>query len=491
MSATFACSQLDISARFRAARRQTLVLCAPLTPEDMMVQSCPEASPAKWHLAHTAWFFESFVLTRFLPGYRLFNEDFPWLFNSYYRSFAAFPEKRLRASFSRPGLDQILAYREHVDEAIERLLAATPGPEALQRIELGVNHEEQHQELLLTDILHAFFTNPLRPAYRPGDLEPNGSETTNPVDQDQPGAPGLDFETWETTNPDHQGQPHRRGPGASGLNSETRETTNPIDQGQPHRRGPLRFQQFAGGLRETGYSGQGFCFDNELPRHQVWLEPFSLAARLVTCAEFAAFIVDGGYRRPELWLSAGWDAVEQNGWRAPLYWTQADGNWTIFTLRGEQPLAGLAAVPVSHVSFFEADAYARWAGLRLATEFEWETAAEGQAATGNLLDSGRLMPAAAPEPNLAPNSPESNQAQPLQQLFGDCWEWTASAYLGYPGFKPLPGSLGEYNGKFMSGQMVLRGGSCVTPAAHIRPSYRNFFSPETRWQFSGIRLARS
>jgi ergothioneine biosynthesis protein EgtB len=455
---------LDISARFRAARRQTLTLCAPLTPEDMMVQSCPEASPAKWHLAHTAWFFESFVLVPFLPGYRLFNAEFPWLFNSYYRSFAAFPEKKLRASFSRPGLDQILAYREHVDEAVERLLAGVPDPQALKRIELGVNHEEQHQELLLTDILHAFFTNPLRPAY-------------------------------QASVHDDQGQPHRRWPGPG---SETGASTIPDHQGLPHRGGP-------GGLREIGHSGQGFCFDNELPRHRVWLEPFSLSTRLVTCAEFAAFMADGGYRRSELWLSAGWDAVEQHGWRAPLYWTEADGNWSIFTLRGEQPLAALAEVPVSHVSYFEADAYARWAGLRLPTESEWEAAAEGHPAAGNLLDSGRLMPAPAPapEPGPAENSPQTSDspAQVLEspaqllegpaQLFGDCWEWTASAYLGYPGFKPLPGSLGEYNGKFMSGQMVLRGGSCVTPAAHIRASYRNFFSPETRWQFSGIRLARS
>lgn len=425
-AATSPTVQAQIAARFHAARRQTLALCEPLTPEDMMVQSSPETSPAKWHLAHTAWFFESFILREFVPGYRLFNADFPWLFNSYYRSFAAFPQKHLRASFSRPGLDEVLRYRAHVDEAIERLIESSAEPEALQRIELGVNHEEQHQELLLTDILHAFFSNPLRPAYRP--------------------------------------QPAKSAAPA-GEEAEA-----------------LRFAEFAGGLREIGHNGDGFCFDNELPRHRVWLEPYSLAQRLVTNGEFAAFIADGGYRRPELWLSAGWDAVEQNGWNAPLYWTSDEGDWSLFTLRGPQPLARLAAAPVSHVSYFEADAYARWAGRRLPTEFEWEAAVEGTQITGNLLDAGRLEP--------APARKRVQGEGPAEQYIGDCWEWTASAYLGFPGFRPLAGSLGEYNGKFMSGQMVLRGGSCVTPAAHIRASYRNFFAPETRWQFSGIRLAK-
>jgi ergothioneine biosynthesis protein EgtB len=408
-------------------RRRTLELCAGLTAEDMMVQSCPEASPAKWHLAHTAWFFESFILRDFLPGYRLFNKDFPWLFNSYYRSFAEFPEKRLRSSFSRPSLDEVLRYRTHVNEAVHRLLEDSTQPEALKRIELGVNHEEQHQELLLTDILHAFFTNPLRPAYL--------AQPTEAIEGDAV---------------------------------------------LPGNAGPLRFLPFAGELCEVGHRGEGFCFDNELPRHRVWLEPYALAERLVTNGEFAAFMADGGYNRPELWLSAGWDAVQQNGWRAPLYWTREDGDWSLFTLRGEQALERLKAAPVSHVSYFEADAYARWAGRRLATESEWEAAVEGLPLAGNLLDSGRLRPAVATHPE---------QDQRPAQLFGDCWEWTASAYLGYPGFRPLEGSLGEYNGKFMSGQMVLRGGSCATPAAHIRAGYRNFFPPETRWQFSGIRLA--
>jgi ergothioneine biosynthesis protein EgtB len=397
----------------------------------MMVQSLAEASPAKWHLAHTAWFFETFILREFLPGYVQFNADFSWLFNSYYQGLAKFPEKRLRSSFSRPGLDEVLRYREHVDEGVERLLGRNPEPEAVRRVEMGVNHEEQHQELLLTDMLHAFFTNPLRPVYL------------------------AEGETLGGSGPRTQ----KRDPGSA-----------------------LGFQEFAGGLVEVGHGGEdgdeGFSFDLEQPRHKVWLEPFSLAGRLVTCGEYAEFMADGGYRRAELWLSSGWSAVQNNGWRAPLYWMSESGDWSVFTLRGEVPLARLKDVPVSQVSYFEADAYARWAGRRLATEFEWESAAAGRTVAGNLLDSGRMVPAAARDEGGGP-----------AQLYGDCWEWTASAFLGYPGFRPLEGSLGEYNGKFMSGLMVLRGGSCLTPAEHIRASYRNFFAPETRWQFSGIRLA--
>jgi ergothioneine biosynthesis protein EgtB len=423
---TFSGASSAILNRFNHVRRSSIGLCEPLSAEDMMVQSCPEASPVKWHLAHTAWFFESFVLREFLPGYRLFNEDFPWLFNSYYEGFSAFPEKRLRSSFSRPGLEEILRYREHVDAAMERLFEREPEPEALRRIELGANHEEQHQELLLTDILNAFFTNPLRPKYREAGTRDQGLGTRNPA-------------------------------------------------------GPTQFTQFEGGLKEAGSADGGFCFDNEMPRHRVWLEPFSLANRLVTCGEYAEFMADGGYRKPELWLSAGWDAVKANGLRAPLYWTESDGAWCVFTLRGELPLEHLEATPVSQVSYYEADAYARWVGKRLPTEFEWEAAVEGQPVEGNLLDSGNLIPI--PSAHLAENQGSA------KHYYGDCWVWTSSAYLGYPGFKPLDGALGEYNGKFMSGQMVLRGGSCVTPARHIRSSYRNFFSPETRWQFSGIRLA--
>jgi len=416
--------ETEIGARFSTVRQRTISICEPLTAEDMMVQSTPEASPLKWHLAHTAWFFESFVLREFLPDYRPFNPDFVWLFNSYYESFAKFPEKRLRSSFSRPPLNEILQYRKHVDDAIDTLLGRNPEAEALTRIELGLNHEEQHQELMLTDILNAFFTNPLRPAY----LEP---------EENYPSAGGSEM--------NHAG---------------------------------LSFEGFAGGLHEVGHAGEGFAFDNELGRHKVWLEPYRLAKRLVTCGEYAAFMEDGGYRRPEFWLSAGWATVQNSGWRAPLYWSSEDGDWSVFTLRGEQPLARMNTAPVSHVSYFEADAYARWAGYRLATEFEWEAAAEGRPVEGNLYESGKLMPA-----------PSTDHGRASAQFYGDCWQWTASAYLGYPGFRPLGGSLGEYNGKFMSGNMVLRGGSCVTPASHVRASYRNFFAPETRWQFSGIRLA--
>jgi ergothioneine biosynthesis protein EgtB len=418
--------------RFREVRRRTLDLCAPLTPEDMMVQSCPEASPAKWHLAHTAWFFESFILSEFVPGYKVFNPDFPWLFNSYYEGFSAFPEKKLRASFSRPGLEEVLRYREHVDEALARLMEAGAPQVALERIELGVNHEEQHQELLLTDILHAFYTNPLRPKYR------------------------------------------NQGSGTREQKSREQGSEVPAQLG---------FRHFEGGLREIGFSGDGFCFDNELERHQVWLRPYGLADRLVTCGEYLEFMNDDGYSRPELWLSSGWATVKAAGWKAPLYWSKdgQDGDWSIFTLRGAAPLRQIMDVPVSHISFFEADAYARWAGHRLPTEAEWEFAAEGMPIEGNLLDSWNLTPL--PASTLAENGNRTICH------YGDCWVWTGSAYLSYPGFRPLEGALGEYNGKFMSGQMVLRGGSCVTPQRHIRASYRNFFAPETRWQYSGIRLA--
>ena len=406
--------------RFLRVRGQSVRLCAPLSAEDMMVQSLAEASPVKWHLAHTTWFFESFVLRSFLPGYRMFDENFGWLFNSYYQSFSAFPDKRLRASFSRPAVAEVIAYREHVDEAVLKLLTggAAGGNAVAEGIELGLHHEEQHQELILTDILHAFATNPLRPVYASEAL-PEGAQ----------------------------------------------------------RALPLRFVELPGGLTEIG-SERGFSFDNERPRHRVWMEPYRLASRLTTVEEFAEFITDGGYRRPELWLSAGWDRAQNDGWQAPLYWREEDGEWCIFTLRGELRQNQIAATPVAHVSYYEADAYARWRGKRLATEAEWEMAATPLDVRGNLLESGRLRTAVGDSDGLA-------------QMFGDCWQWTASAYLPYPGFEPLQGALGEYNGKFMSGQMILRGGSCATPAGHIRASYRNFFAPETRWQFAGIRLAEA
>jgi ergothioneine biosynthesis protein EgtB len=438
--------------RFQAVRAASLKLAAPLSPEDMMVQSCAEASPVKWHLAHTSWFFETFVLRDFLAGYKEFHPDFLWLFNSYYNSLGEMPEKKLRASFSRPPLDQILAYRAHVDAAIVRLLAVPAEDEAARRIALGLEHEQQHQELIATDIKHAFFTNPLHPAYRePVRIAGNAAEA---------------------------------------------ETIAP----------PLEWCSFSRGLTEIGVNPDPatldvFAFDNESPRHTVYLAPFALATRPVTCAEYLAFLDDNGYARPELWLAEGWATMRAEGWQAPLYWQRdaSASGWRIYTLRGWQPLDTLSETPVCHLSLFEADAYARWAsrhtpGVRLPTEFEWEHAANHVATqrrgtpahpellTGgtlaNMVETGRLHP-----------TPASANAG-LQQVYGDVWEWTSSGYTGYPGYHPLPGALGEYNGKFMSSQVILRGGSCVTPATHIRATYRNFFSPGTRWQFSGLRLAR-
>jgi ergothioneine biosynthesis protein EgtB len=412
---------------YKAVRSLTQSLAAGLSAEDQMVQSCPEASPVKWHQAHTTWFFETFVLRPFLADYKPFREEFRWLFNSYYNSLGEeIPEKKLRASFSRPSLHEVLAFRQHVDQAVERLLAGPVEEEASRRIMLGLNHEQQHQELVLTDIKHAFFSNPLHPAY-----------CATPLPTEKEGvAAGLG---WHSNH---------------------------------------------GGLVEIGYSldaanALDFCFDNETPRHKVYLEPSQIANRCITCREYLDFIADDAYRRSELWLSEGWDTVRQQGWRAPLYWERDpadEAGWRIFTLRGWHSLRSLFDTPVCHVSFFEADAFARWRGCRLPTEAEWESVASKAPLEGNLLDAGRLHPATA-------------QGLDIQQLFGDCWEWTASAYTGYPGYKPLPGALGEYNGKFMSSQMILRGGSCATPATHVRASYRNFFQPATRWQFTGIRLA--
>ena len=403
---------------FSAVRSQSEKFCLPLSSEDMMVQSCSEASPAKWHLAHTTWFFETFLLREFLPGYREFNPDFRWLFNSYYNSVSDQPEKKLRASFSRPPVDVIFQYRKHVQAGIERLLSSNPPDEVSRRIVLGLHHEQQHQELLATDMKHALWTNPLRPAY---------------LDQ-----------------PIHLAA-------AAAVKGDT--------------------VAFEGGLFDIGSAGDGFAFDNELPRHPEYLRPFALAEQLVTCAEYLHFIEDGGYTRPELWLAAGWDTVKTEGWKAPLYWRQQAGAWLVYTMHGELALEGMLQTPVCHVSYFEADAFANWAGKRLPTEAEWELAAQGLPIRGNFLEGGILHPQPA------------SAGDGLQQMFGDVWEWTQSPYVGYPGFRAIPGALGEYNGKFMSGQMVLRGGSVVTPVSHIRSTYRNFFSPATRWQFSGIRLA--
>ena len=406
--------------QFLQVRRQSEELCRPLSPEDMMVQSCDEASPAKWHLAHTTWFFETFLLREFLGGYREFNPDFRWLFNSYYNSVSDQPEKKLRASFSRPPVDAILQYRRHVEDGMQRLLAANPPQEATRRIVLGANHEQQHQELLATDIKHALWTNPLRPAY---------AEEAAAF-----GAPQAGKAEWLA---------------------------------------------YEGGLVDIGFAGDGFAFDNELPRHAVYQRPFALASRLVSCADYLQFIMDGGYRRPELWLAAGWDTVKAEGWKAPLYWRQEKDAWLVYTMYGEQPLDALLPTPVCHVSYFEADAFANWAGCRLTTEAEWEIAAQGLPVNGNLLGT-----------TLHPQALGETPTESLAQMFGDVWEWTQSPYTGYPGFRAVPGALGEYNGKFMCNQFVLRGGSVVTPASHIRATYRNFFSPATRWQFSGIRLAK-
>jgi ergothioneine biosynthesis protein EgtB len=407
-----------LAEEFCRVRSQSLALCAPLTPEDMMVQSCPEASPAKWHLAHTTWFFETFVLREFRPGYRPFHPDFLWLFNSYYNAVSAQPEKKLRASFSRPTAEEILAYRHHVDAAMEDFAAGNIPEAARERIVLGLNHEQQHQELLITDVKNAFWTDPLHPVYLPR------------------------------------------------SRNEAREAS------------PLNWVSFPGGVAEIGYAGKDFCFDNEMPRHKVYLEPFRLASRPVTCAEYLRFMEDGGYSRSELWLSEGWSTVQTEHWQAPLYWRPRDnGIWQVFTLGGLVDLDDLLATPVCHISYFEADAYAHWAGKCLPTEAEWEVAAAAIPVSGNLLEGETFHPQAAPN------------ASQMEQIYGDVWEWTVSAYLPYPGFDPLPGALGEYNGKFMCNQMVLRGGSVVTPASHIRATYRNFFAPATRWQFSGVRLA--
>jgi ergothioneine biosynthesis protein EgtB len=421
--------------RFRTVRAATMNFSAPLTPEDMMVQSCAEASPVKWHLAHTSWFFETFVLAEYVAGYKPFDPDFKWLFNSYYRALGEMPEKKLRASFSRPPLDQILAYRCHVDAAICSLLEHTPEDESLRTIALGLEHEQQHLELAATDIKHAFFTNPLHPAYAaPATIAPSDLV-----------APPLE---WLSFTP------------------STAEQPGVVDVG----------------ISPDPSDLETFAFDNETPRHPVYIAPFRLASRPVTCAEYLGFIEASGYTRPELWLSEGWDTVESEAWQAPLYWRRDPANpsgWSIFTLHGWQSLGDLSETPVCHLSLFEADAFARWSGHRLPTEFEWEFVAAQHPPTGNFLESGNLHPRTG-----------SPVADTPQQLFGDVWEWTQSPYTGYPGYKPLPGALGEYNGKFMSSQIILRGGSCVTPESHIRATYRNFFGPATRWQFSGLRLAR-
>jgi ergothioneine biosynthesis protein EgtB len=408
-------SEAPLPARYRCVRARTEALCEPLTPEDMVVQSMPDASPTKWHLAHTTWFFETFLLARREAGFAPFRPDYGFLFNSYYDAVGPRHARPKRGLLTRPPVQEVLAYRREVDERVLALAEGGLDAEAAAVLELGLHHEQQHQELLLTDLEHAFSENPLRPAYAP------------PLPPSRRAAPQL---AWV---------------------------------------------EHDGGLREIGHGGAGFAFDNEGPRHRAWLEPFAIASRAVTCGEYLAFVEDGGYRRPELWLSDGLAAVARNGWEAPLYWKRDGDRWTTFTLHGPRPLE--PAEPVAHVSFYEADAYARWAGARLPSEAEWEVAARGAVEDGAFADGGRFHPAVA-------------GARRPAQLLGDVWEWTGSAYAPYPGFRAAPGALGEYNGKFMVNQLVLRGGSCVTPAGHVRSTYRNFFYPEARWQFSGLRLCR-
>lgn len=408
------------SEKYFSIREATRALAAPLSAEDCAIQSMPDASPVKWHLAHTTWFFETFVLAPHRAGYRSFGSAYRVLFNSYYNSVGDKHPRPERGMLSRPGLDEVLVYRHHVDQAMFALLAeGRLSTEVTALIELGLHHEQQHQELILTDVKHLLSRNPMKPAYQ---------------------------KQWPLT---------------------------------PVRARAPRWIGFDGGLCEIGHSGTDFCFDNETPRHRVWLDAFEIASHPVTHGDLIDFIDDGGYRRPELWLSAGWDAVTARGWDAPQYWERRDGQWHAFTLHGEVPVDSNA--PICHLSFFEADAYARWAHARLPTEAEWEVAARDAPRAGNFLESGALHPLALRE------DPVEGM---LAQAFGDVWEWTRSDYGPYPGFRAAAGAIGEYNGKFMCGQYVLRGGSCATPSTHIRATYRNFFPPDARWQFSGLRLAR-
>ena len=414
-SADLPAHEESLSARYRRVRAVTSALCQPLEPEDLVVQSMPDASPAKWHLAHTSWFFEQFLLKPYLKAYPPFQSEYEFLFNSYYESVGPMYTRADRGLLTRPTVSEVFAYREHVDSHMAELLEARADDDRITSIAtLGMNHEQQHQELLLTDVKHLFSRNPLLPGYRSLPRESFGDAA------------------------------------------------------------PLRFLPFEGGIKEVGATGKHFCFDNETPRHRVLIEPFALADRLIVNSEYREFIREGGYRRAEFWLSDGWAMVKREGWTRPLYWAEAmDAE---FTLGGLQPLQPNA--PVTHLSYYEADAFARWTGMRLATEAEWEIAASHLPVRGNLLDSSRLHPAPA----------ESSAT--LKQMFGDAWEWTSSPYNAYPGYRAAAGALGEYNGKFMCNQFVLRGGSCVTPSEHVRATYRNFFYPHARWQFTGLRLAK-
>jgi ergothioneine biosynthesis protein EgtB len=415
-------------ANYLHVRQATDALSAPLAPEDHVVQTAPFVSPTKWHMAHTSWFFETFLLNEHLPGYEPLDPKYAYIFNSYYNAVGPQFSRPHRGMLSRPTVAQVRAYRAHVDANMTELLSLRAGdPEIMRLVTIGLHHEQQHQELLLTDIKHVLAFNPLEPAYR-DDLE-------IPIGEDP---------------------------------------------------GPIEWLAFDAQLAQTGHEGGGFCFDNELPRHPTYVHAFEIASRPVTNADVLAFIADGGYHRPELWLSDGWAQVGAHGWDRPLHWlTEPDAAPDApptrhFTLGGARPIDPHA--PACHLSYYEADAYATWAGARLPTEHEWELAAATHGVLGaydNLVESDLLQPSSHPAPEGA-----------LRQCFGDVWEWTSSAYSAYPGYRQAPGALGEYNGKFMCNAFVLRGGSCATPRAHIRHTYRNFFSPESRWQFTGLRLAR-
>jgi ergothioneine biosynthesis protein EgtB len=418
--------------RFHQIRKFTNALCVGLEPEDCVVQSMPDVSPTKWHLAHTTWFFETFILKKFVPGYRAEIPEYAYLFNSYYNAAGDMHRRDLRGLISRPTLSEAQRYRMSIDSHIDDLLSSAD-EKLLDDLEpllvLGGHHEQQHQELLITDIKHVFAQNPLYPVFRP----------------DKDGA--------------------LRRPDVAA--------------------GPDKFIDFEERTVDIGHQGTGFAYDNEGPRHRALVPAFALASRPVTNGEYIAFIEDNGYRRPEFWLSLGWMTVNEQRWNAPLYWTKRDGTWWNFTLSGFRRVD--ESEPVTHISYFEADAYANWAGARLPTEFEWERAASGRPIEGNFVENELFHPAAVSftvSVNIAPRDLR------LHQIFGDVWEWTRSSYSPYPGYRAEPGALGEYNGKFMCNQYVLRGGSCATSRTHIRPTYRNFFQPEKRWQFTGIRLAR-
>lgn len=414
---TYSSSLDELFTRLIATRAYSLELAGPLSPEDMVVQPMDDASPTKWHLAHVTWFFETFILSKYLPGYKLFDESFNFCFNSYYESQGPRQPRGLRGLLTRPSVDRVMAYRRHVDDHLVAL-AVTRSAEVARLVEIGINHEQQHQELLLTDILALFAANPLRPAYRPS-------------------KPSL-----------------------------------VADAAPP----PLSWIDFPGGLFPVGHDGSGYAWDNEFPRHETFLRPYRLGNRLVTNGEWLEFMADGGYREPGHWLADGWGTVQREAWRSPLYWEGDGSSWQQMTLEGLRPLD--RAAPVSNISYYEADAYARWCGYRLPTEFEWEVAAY------NTKSSQRAAKA-----SVRPRPCSTDAASELVQLYGEVWQWTQSAYAAYPGYRPPEGAIGEYNGKFMVSQQVLRGASCATPQGHSRSTYRNFFHPHQRWQFTGLRLA--